>query len=347
LQTGPLLDEAYVATGKVKHVFLQFPMDSLHPNARPAAEACMCAAKQSLKAFWAMHDRLFETGSDWGREADPSKWFKEYAAELDLDAAAFAACVDNRETAADVQAQVDRGLAAGVGGTPAFFVNEWFVSGAQPYENFQDVIERALRGERPPPTPTPLPEGATPFDANPERPGYTYDGDAFTGSADAQLALVGFIDFGSEANSTHLKDVWPDIQKEYVDTGVVRYIVKHFPAPDQVASFQAATAAECAGQQGGFWDLHDVLFEKQAEWTKADDVLDVLHGYVAELGLDADGFQTCLDEAAMEEAVNRDLNIAVQNNFPPAPQFFVFKGSSGGYAPADQLAATIEELLAR
>ncbi|NIO70126.1 MAG: thioredoxin domain-containing protein, partial [Anaerolineae bacterium] len=77
--------EAYIATGKVKHVFLQFPLDSIHPQARPAAEASLCAAKQGAEAFWTMHERLFETTSEWSGQENPTEQFTSYAADLGLD----------------------------------------------------------------------------------------------------------------------------------------------------------------------------------------------------------------------------------------------------------------------
>jgi len=322
-------------------------MDSLHPNARPAAEAVTCAGKQSAAGFWSLHDRLFETASEWGSEPDPTGIFKGYATELGLDVDAFVACVANRETAGQVQIELERGQAVGVGGTPAFFVNDWFVSGAQPFEVFQETIERALSGEHPPPTPTPLPPGATPFDADPARPGYTYGGDVYRGSEDAEIALVAFIDFHSPANRTHVQDVWPAIEADYIETGLVRFIVKHYPAPDQVSALKASIAAECAGLQGGFWDLYDVLFEKQEEWSQADDVFATAEGYVVELGMDGDAFSACVAEGAAEEKVTQDLGVAMQNQFPEAPQFFAFMGEGGGYAPADQLAETIDGILAQ
>ena len=163
MQTGPLLDEAYIATGQVKHVFLHFPLDSIHPQARPAAEASLCAGKQGAEAFWPMHELLFETVGDWSGQEDLTELFKGYASELGLDTDAFVACLESGETAEQVQADVERAVAAGVSGAPAFFVNDWFLSGAQPFEAFHETIEKALRGEHPPPTPTPLPPGATPF----------------------------------------------------------------------------------------------------------------------------------------------------------------------------------------
>lgn len=345
MQTGPLLDEAYIATGKVKHVFVQFPLDSLHPQARSAAEAAVCAGRQDIASFWAMHDILFAKVSEWSGQADTAGIFKRYASSLDLDADVFATCVDSREAADQVQAEVERAVAAGISGTPAFFINDWFLSGAQPFETFQQVIEAALRGEHPAPTPTPLPPGVTIFDANPERPGYTYGGDAFRGSAEAKTALVVFIDFQSAANRKHLLEVWPALEKKYVETGKVRLVVKYFPTAEP--GLQAAEAAECAGQQKAFWAMHDLLFKKQEEWSQAEDVVAVLKAYAAELKLDADAFAACLDEGQTEGKVGQDMTIALQNQFPPAPQFFAFQGQQGGYIPADSLEKALEELTAQ
>ena len=266
-------------------------MDSLHPNARPAAEAALCASKQGAEAFWAMHEHLFETVGEWGRQENTAELFGGYAAELGLNTDAFSTCIESRETAEQVQAELERGAAAGVGGTPAFFVNDWFVSGAQPFEVFQETIEAALRGEHPAPTPTPLPPGATPFDPNPEQPGYTYGGDAFCGSEEAEIVLATFVDFQSPENRQHFVEEWPDLEKEYVDTGKVRLMVKHFPI-EHTQGFTAAEAAECAGQQGAFCSMYDLLFEKQDEWSPMEDVTATLKGYAAELKLDAAAFET-------------------------------------------------------
>jgi len=347
LQTAPLLYEAYIVTGKVKQVFLQFPLDSIHPQARPAAEASLCAAKQGAEAFWAMHDRLFEKASEWSGKENAAELFKGYAAELGLDGDAFAACLESGETSAQVQAEFERGQAAGVRGTPAFFVNDWFLSGAQPFEIFQEVIEKALRGEHPPPTPTPLPPGVSPFDPNPEQPGYTYSGDATHGSDEAKVILVEFVDFQSPENRKHFLEAWPKLEEKYVRPGKVRLIIKHFPAPDQPAALKAAEAAECAGQQGAFWAMYELLFQKQEAWSQAEDVVATLKGYAAGLDLDAEAFAACLDEGQTEEKVKQDQAIARRNRFPPAPQFFIFKGERGGYVPGDKLQEAIELLLAQ
>ena len=328
-------------------MFLQHPLDDLHPQARQAAEASLCAGKQGAADFWAMHEVLFEKASEWSGQEDLTERFKGYADELGLDADAFVACLESGETAAQVQAELERGEALGVRGVPAFFINDWFVSGAQPFEAFQEAIEKALRGEHPPPTPTPLPPGVTPFDPYPEQPGYTYGGDATRGSDEAEIILIEFIDFQSPENREYVLQTWPDLEKEYMESGKLRIIVKHFPAPDHAAAFQAAEAAECAGQQEAFWAMHDLLFQEQEEWSQAEDVPATLKGYAAELDLDADGFAACLDEGQTADKVKQDLTIAQQNQFPPAPQFFIMMGQQGGWVPLDQLQQTIEQLLAQ
>ncbi|MBL7184422.1 MAG: DsbA family protein [Anaerolineae bacterium] len=328
-------------------MFLQHPLDAIHPQARPASEASLCAAKQGAEAFWPMHELLFEKAQEWSRQENLTEIFKGYATELGLDTDAFVACLESGETADQVQAELEQGEAVGVGGVPAFFINDWFLSGAQPFEVFQEIIEKALRGEHPPPTPTPLPPGATPFDPNPEQPGYTYGGDAFCGSDEAEIGLIEFVDFQSAENHQHFLEKWSELEKNYVDTGKVRLIVKHFPSLDHVQAFTASEAAECAGQQGAFCSMYDLLFTKQDEWSQLDDVTTTFKEYAAELGLDAAAFATCLDGGQTAEKVMQDFTIAQENQFPPAPVFFIFKGQQGGFAPLDQLQEAIEQLLAQ
>jgi len=294
-----------------------------------------------------MHDRLFEARDEWIGQDNPAEQFDKYAADLGLDADAFAACLESGETEDQVQAEYEQGETLGVSGVPAFFINDWFISGAQPFEVFQQTIEAALRGEHPAPTPTPLPPGVMPFDPNPEQPGYTYSGDAFHGSEEAEIIIVEFVDFQSPENRKHYLEAWPDLEEKYVEPGKVRLVIKHFPAPDHSQGFQAAEAAECAGQQEAFWPMYDLLFRQQEEWSQADDVSATLKGYAAKLNLDVDTFAACLDEGQTKDKVNQDFAIAQQNQFPPAPQFFMFMGQRGGYVPADQLQQVIEQLLAQ
>lgn len=109
----------------------------MHNNAQKAAEASDCANAQGK--FWEYHDKLFANQ----RALTPDN-LKQYAADIGLDVAAFNACLDSGEFAGDVRKDTSDGKKAGVSGTPAFFVNGRFMSGAQPFAKFKTVIDAEL-----------------------------------------------------------------------------------------------------------------------------------------------------------------------------------------------------------
>lgn len=137
LQTQPSIVQNYVDAGKVKIVFKHFPLDSIHPQATPAALASECAGEQGK--FWEFHDLLFENQGSLS-VANYKKW----AADLSLDTAKFNSCLDDQKYADKVKADLQEGLSAGIRGTPGFLVNGQLVSGAQPYAVFESAIEAAL-----------------------------------------------------------------------------------------------------------------------------------------------------------------------------------------------------------
>jgi len=122
---------------QVKLVYKDFPLPQLHPQAPKAAEAARCAREQDK--YWDYHDRLFQDAKD----LTPDK-LKRYAADLQLDTAAFDACLDSGKYAAAVRQDMAQGAELGVNSTPSFFVNGRFLSGAQPFSAFQALINEVL-----------------------------------------------------------------------------------------------------------------------------------------------------------------------------------------------------------
>lgn len=121
---------------RVRFVYRHYPLRN-HPDARPAAEASMCAAEQDK--FWPYYDSLFGDPSRLG-DAD----LRQRATQLNLDTARFNACLDSHKYGADVEADLRAGDEAGVSGTPAFFINGRLLTGAQPFEVFKRVIDEEL-----------------------------------------------------------------------------------------------------------------------------------------------------------------------------------------------------------
>jgi protein-disulfide isomerase len=122
---------------KIKLAHRDFPIDSLHPQARLAHEAARCANEQGK--FWAYHDKVYANSSKVGVED-----LKSYAKEVGLDQTKFDQCVDAGKFKSAVQKDVEEGTRLGVTGTPAFFINGRLISGAQSLENFARVIDDEL-----------------------------------------------------------------------------------------------------------------------------------------------------------------------------------------------------------
>jgi protein-disulfide isomerase len=122
--------------GKVRLVYRQFPL-SFHPHAEKAAEASLCAADQGK--FWEYHDVLFKNQ----KKLDPTD-LKAFASEVGMDGQKFGQCLESGDKKKAVDADQQAGLAAGVGGTPAFFINGIFLNGALPIDEFKKVIDLEL-----------------------------------------------------------------------------------------------------------------------------------------------------------------------------------------------------------
>jgi protein-disulfide isomerase len=134
-ETLPQILENY--GDRVRFVYRDFPLTSIHAHALKAAEAAECADDQG--SFWEYHDLLFQNQSALDLDS-----LKGYAASLNLDTAAFNECLDSGKYTDEVRNDVQDGLAAGVQGTPAFFINGRLLAGAQPYPVFEGAIEAAL-----------------------------------------------------------------------------------------------------------------------------------------------------------------------------------------------------------
>jgi len=126
---------------RVRIVWKDFPLTSIHPQAFKAAEAGQCAQEQGK--FWDLHDRLFAN-----QQALQPDSLKKHAADSGLDVAKFNACLDTAKYGDRVQEQMGIGTRLGVSSTPAVFVNGRLVNGAQPYDVFTTIIDEELERTR-------------------------------------------------------------------------------------------------------------------------------------------------------------------------------------------------------
>ncbi len=149
---SPQFEQEYIATGKVKFVYHEYPLSG-HVNGAPAAYAARCAGEQGADKYWAMHDYLFTNQRQWSLQSDPRAQFVAYARQIGLDTAAFEQCyASNRFRDAINQAKAS-GDALRLPGTPSFAVNGQLVdtTGANSveeiYARMRQAVDAALAGQ--------------------------------------------------------------------------------------------------------------------------------------------------------------------------------------------------------
>lgn len=349
-QTEPALDEAYVQSGQVRFVFMDFPLEQIHPNAPIASEAALCVADQGAAEFWQMHALLFETQQEWSRLPDPNTFFTELAQDIGVDLIDYETCMADGKTGAMVEMAFQRGRSLAFTGTPSFqFIMEetgdaYNLVGAQPFDRFAQWIDAMAAGEAPQGAETARDdgsgnggEGEIPFWAtaeglapDPERPGMTVAGDAYRGSEDAPVVVIEYSDFQCPYCRRHTTGTQPILDETFVETGQVRWVFKHFPLNIHPQAPAAGVAAECAGEQGQFWEMHHVLFEDISAWSSGAN--EAFIALAEQLDVDIDVFTACLDNTEMLDRVESDF--ADGRPFVRGtPTFIVMAGGQGRIIP--------------
>lgn len=141
------------------------------------------------------------------------------------------------------------------------------------------------------------------------------------GNPEASVSLVEYSDFQCPACGQFYPYV-KEIMEEYGDQ--VRFEYRHFPLINiHPQAVPAARAAEAAGQQGQFWQMHDKLFEGQNTWSKSSNPTGFFRQYAEELGLDMNTFNRHLGSSVIEEAIMSGFNDARDRGFTGTPTFML------------------------
>ena len=368
-QTTPTLLEQYGTTGQVRFIFREFPLVGLHPTAPVAHAVAVCSGEQSAEFYWAVHDEIFARQDAWTGLPDPTEAITGLAQSLGVDTTALQECLDSGRATEVIDAGVATAQSFGFNGTPSFQVSgegvegTYDIIGAQPVETFQAYIDALLAGEVPDgavpgqepgeePEPPGLPvwaDRASGLQPDPDRPGVNLAGDHYKGDPDAPLVVVEFSDFECPFCRTYAVDTQPTVDATFVETGQVLWVFKHLPLSIHPSAPNAAAAAECAGDQGQFWEMHDVLFESVERW--AGDGVDtdvVLVEIAGELGLDSGEFASCFAGRSALERVLADMDDA-RGIISETPSFVVVQGDRGsllsGAMPTDQFVAILQARL--
>lgn len=185
------------------------------------------------------------------------------------------------------------------------------------------------------------PETDLPSDTIKESPNIidvSEDDDAIKGDPNAPVTMIEFSDFQCPYCAGFYRNTLPQIEEKYIAAGKVKLVYRDFPLGFHAKAQKAAEAAECADDQGKFWEMHDMIFENQGAIGVGD-----LKGYAENLGLDVDLFNGCLDSRKYEGEVKKDLADASKVGVTGTPTFFI----NGEMVVGAQPFVTFEEVIDR
>lgn len=179
------------------------------------------------------------------------------------------------------------------------------------------------------------------------------DDDPIRGDPNAPITIIEFSDFQCPFCARFHVQTLPSLLEEYIDTGKVNLVYRDFPIQSiHPNALPASVAAECANEQGKYWEYHDTLFEKQSDWSRLDSnaVIVKFSQYATEIGLEQEQFDSCLDTGKYLEEVQGDLSDGRAYDVTGTPGFFIGNDQIGfvklnGAQPFDAFQRVIDAQL--
>jgi protein-disulfide isomerase len=361
----PTMDQVRTTYGpdKVRVVWKNNPLP-MHQNAKPAAEAAAGVfALAGSDAFWKFHDTAFKNQGALSEDSY-EKWAKDSGVK-DKDLPAYKAGLASHKWADKVDKDLNDGKAAGVTGTPAFFINGIFINGAQPFDNFKKTIDQELQKAQ-----AKIAAGTSkshlyvemtkenkknaPAPAAKEEEGDKEDTKTVfkvpvgtspaLGSPNALVTIVEFSDFQCPFCSK-VEPTLKGLRDKYGDK--IRFVWKNEPLPFHPAAEPAAEAAmEVRAEKGdkGFWDAHDKFFADQKDLTNGKDPnIDGIIKIAAETGASADKIKKAISDHVHKKSIDADQDLSEDFQASGTPHFFVNGRRLVGAQPQEKFEKIIDE----
>lgn len=174
------------------------------------------------------------------------------------------------------------------------------------------------------------------------------------GNSDAKVKIVEFSDFQCPFCERFYNENFAQLKKDYIDTGKVQFVFRHYPLKEIHPNAQkAAEAAQCANEQGNFWDYHDMLFTKLSDWSSIDgaSALEKYVEYANSIGLNGEELRNCVSTDEMADVINNDLEAGKKAGVNGTPTTYIngqlvsSGGQSAGALPYTELKKLIDEAL--
>jgi len=296
--------------GKIRLFFKHNPLP-FHTRSMQAHEAAMAAGAQGK--FWQMHDLLFANQGRLGKDD-----LLQYAKQLNLDVELFQHALDTHLYRPIVDANIEEAQGLGVIGTPTFFINGKKIVGAQNLETLTAAVDEALQHPPGPGAVSP-PNGNTAGRAAEALPALVerveIRGSHIRGAIEAPVTVVEFSDFQCPFCGRAAPTV-QELLRQYPKG--VRWVFKNFPLDFHPGSLLAHKAALAAGEQGKFWEMHDLIFANPNA-IKRDDLIQ----RSSQLGLDMKRFIADLDGNRYQAIIDAEKAEGLRLGVTGTPTFFI------------------------
>lgn len=161
------------------------------------------------------------------------------------------------------------------------------------------------------------------------------------GNPSAKVTLVEFADYQCPACAA-AHPIIKKITDEYKDQ--ILFVYRDFPLPQHTNAVPAAKAAEASGAQGKYWEMYDLLYKNQNQWSESKNSTEIFSGYAKDLGLDADKFEDDSQSDKFTDKIQRDKNDGRNLGVSATPTFFLNGQKLVGIPPYDELKNKIEQL---
>ena len=168
------------------------------------------------------------------------------------------------------------------------------------------------------------------------------DNENIKGDKEAATTLIEYSDFQCPACGSY----YPIVKKVTEDLGAkVRFAYRHFPLPQHKNAKLAATVAEAAGKQGKFWEMHDLIFQNQSDWSEEKNVAILFAKYAQDIGLDLARFQTDIASDDIKAKIENDYKSGVKAGVNSTPSFFLNGKKMDNPRNYDEFKNSIEQAL--
>lgn len=163
-------------------------------------------------------------------------------------------------------------------------------------------------------------------------PSVSLDNDPIEGKKDAPVTLVEFSDYQCPFCKRTFDDTMPQLKEKYIDTGKIKHVFRDYPMPFHQNGMPAAIAANCANDQGKYWDYHNILFSKQTEWENlsSNATNAKFKEYAKDIAnIDASKFNSCLDSEKYKDEVDKDIADGSLYGVSGTPTFYIGNEEKG------------------